>query len=149
MQTKEYKQDYYLKNKEKIRQKAAEYYKTHWSEMRASNKLWIAEHKDQVIAYKKKHYQDNKRKYQNSRRKSTFGITQDEYENLFLAQKGMCAICSMALPVGRGTHLDHCHRTGKIREFLCTNCNTGIGKFKDNCDFLLSAIRYITKHNGG
>lgn len=44
-------------------------------------------------------------------------------------------------------HLDHCHITGKIRGFLCSNCNTGLGLFKDNINLLESAIKYLRTHN--
>ena len=42
--------------------------------------------------------------------------------------------------------LDHCHETGEFRGFLCTNCNTGLGKFTDDPDILLNAIAYLQGH---
>ena len=43
-------------------------------------------------------------------------------------------------------HLDHCHKTGKIRAFLCSNCNRGIGCFHDDISKMKQAILYIESH---
>lgn len=63
-------------------------------------------------------------------------------------QNGLCAICSTpenATPKGT-LHLDHDHKTGFTRGLLCSNCNMGIGQFKDDPTLLLKAIRYLRKH---
>jgi len=53
------------------------------------------------------------------------GITLEVYEQLLKQQGGTCAVCSSSTPKGRGAfHVDHCHRTGKIRGLLCHSCNT-------------------------
>ena len=39
--------------------------------------------------------------------------------------------------------LDHDHRTGKIRGWICDSCNTGIGRFKDDIELLKAAIKYL------
>lgn len=39
--------------------------------------------------------------------------------------------------------LDHDHATGKFRGYLCQNCNSGLGKFKDNPITLLKAVEYL------
>lgn len=41
--------------------------------------------------------------------------------------------------------LDHDHETGRLRGWLCRQCNTGLGYFKDSVDFLHSAISYLTR----
>lgn len=63
----------------------------------------------------------------------------DEYEKTLLAQDGKCAIC------GRKERLcvDHNHANGKVRGLLCSSCNKGLGFFKDNPQFLASAIQYL------
>lgn len=40
-------------------------------------------------------------------------------------------------------HLDHDHESGKFRGWLCTNCNTALGKLGDNIEGLLRAIHYL------
>jgi hypothetical protein len=73
-----------------------------------------------------------------------YGITVDDYDALFASQAGRCAICSTDSPGGRGRfHVDHDHATGEVRGLLCTNCNAGLGQFKDDPDRLGAAIRYL------
>lgn len=60
----------------------------------------------------------------------------------FLArQDGKCAICKEVL--NSRNNLDHCHITGAFRGVLCGLCNSGLGMFKDNIDYLKRAINYL------
>jgi hypothetical protein len=75
-----------------------------------------------------------------------YGIGLDEYEALLAKQGGCCAICGAEEPKsGRMLRLnvDHCHSTGTVRGLLCTNCNHGIGKFKDDPALMSAAIAYL------
>lgn len=40
-------------------------------------------------------------------------------------------------------HVDHCHKTKRIRGVLCGNCNTAIGKLGENPAVLAAAIAYL------
>ena len=42
--------------------------------------------------------------------------------------------------------LDHCHHTETFRGWICGNCNTGLGAFKDNIDRVRNAVSYLQKH---
>lgn len=73
-----------------------------------------------------------------------------EYEKLIAKQKNLCAICNNIETLidyktkqPRRLAVDHDHRTGKIRGLLCHHCNTAIGKFKDNENYLLAAANYL------
>ena len=78
------------------------------------------------------------------RREDIYGVTPEEYNQLFEKQEGCCAICGVhASTLKRSLHLDHCHSTGKVRGLLCSNCNTAIGKLNDNEDTLYAAIKYL------
>ncbi len=39
--------------------------------------------------------------------------------------------------------VDHDHVTGKIRNLLCFDCNTGLGCFRENIAMMKSAIKYL------
>ncbi|MGW2539333.1 endonuclease VII domain-containing protein [Kitasatospora sp. NPDC001574] len=56
-----------------------------------------------------------------SRLQATYGLSADDYQALFEAQDGRCAICRET----RRTNLavDHCHKTEAIRGLLCQRCN--------------------------
>jgi Recombination endonuclease VII/HNH endonuclease len=86
-------------------------------------------------------------------RERKFGVTMAQYCEMLLAQEGKCAICRQPeteIRNGRVKTLavDHCHETGTVRGLLCVQCNTGIGKFKDDRNRLLAAIKYLDKHSG-
>jgi hypothetical protein len=75
-----------------------------------------------------------------------YGINASEYDVLLAAQNGCCAICNSTSHTP--LHVDHCHRTEKVRGLLCMNCNHAIGKFKDNPALLRSAADYLEGING-
>lgn len=35
------------------------------------------------------------------------------------------------------------HSTGEVRGLLCSQCNTGLGNFKDSTDLLIKEINYL------
>jgi len=74
-----------------------------------------------------------------------YGITSAEFTELLRSQKSKCQICSVPLVGGHQTHIDHDHKSKKIRGILCTNCNRGLGHFQDSILNLRNAIEYLTK----
>jgi hypothetical protein len=77
-----------------------------------------------------------------------YGITNLDYENLLKLQSNCCDICKINIyDYKKRFHVDHNHKTGKVRSLLCSSCNTGLGKFKENIDFLEQAINYLKRHN--
>jgi hypothetical protein len=79
-----------------------------------------------------------------------YGITELDKIKLLEIQKHRCAICEGHETIVRGGKtislcIDHNHKTGKVRGLLCSNCNRGLGYFKDNMKSLLNAIRYIKR----
>lgn len=88
----------------------------------------------------------NPDKYRNSRLKHYFGITMEQYRKLLKSQKDVCAICSQP-EQKKLLAVDHDHRTGKIRGLLCSNCNMGLGKFKDDKELLKKAVLYLLVHS--
>lgn len=79
-----------------------------------------------------------------SKLKSLYGITPEEKLEMYVSQSGKCKICHSPIKKeGKHTHIDHNHKTGRVRGLLCSNCNTGLGKFKDKVSNLQSAIEYL------
>lgn len=75
-----------------------------------------------------------------------YGITLEEYKSLFKKQNNACAICRKTFTSKKNTHIDHDHRTNKVRSLLCHHCNSVIGFAKDSTDILKSAILYLRRH---
>lgn len=63
----------------------------------------------------------------------------------------ICEICRVTLTT-KGPHgytLDHDHRSGIVRGWLCVKCNAGLGNFGDNPEYLRAAATYLEKHRRG
>lgn len=75
------------------------------------------------------------------------GITEDQFDSILLSQKKRCKICRRKNRDSLDRwKVDHDHVTLVIRGILCTSCNFGISKFKDNPSLLAKAAKYIDKH---
>lgn len=43
--------------------------------------------------------------------------------------------------------LDHDHKTGNMRGWLCHECNRALGNFKDNIELIKKALNYLENNN--
>ncbi|MFJ8041191.1 endonuclease VII domain-containing protein [Kitasatospora sp. NPDC096147] len=81
-----------------------------------------------------------------ARLRATYGLTTEEYQRLFEAQGGRCAICQET----RRTNLavDHCHKTEAIRGLLCQRCNGQLlaRGARDRPEVLRRAAEYLEKY---
>lgn len=79
--------------------------------------------------------------------KSRYGTTPEEYQAKFDAQNGQCEICKCALEPAPSvkTHLDHDHKTGRLRGLLCSKCNTRLPAIEDRV-FAGQAELYLARH---
>lgn len=92
----------------------------------------------------KLYYSNTKNIKENNRLFKKFSITLQDYNELLKLQNYRCKICGIdENNCKKGLEIDHCHKTNKIRGLLCMECNTGLGKFKDNKEFLKEAINYL------
>jgi hypothetical protein len=60
------------------------------------------------------------------------------------AVPSVCEICGEP-EKGKALALDHCHKQGIFRGWLCTQCNLGLSMFKDNPVAFLTAFRYLAQ----
>lgn len=75
-----------------------------------------------------------------------YNMTPEEYDQMVLAQNNLCAICGKPPKEGRKLYIDHCHKTGLVRELLCQKCNSMIGYGNDDPIILANAFEYLKKH---
>ena len=123
------------------------------SDRRRYSKRYYHAFKETLRAKCKIWRDNNKERRRTKQLLTTYGITDAEFDALWSAQKGRCAICAAALavpPVQRGTTnapcLDHDHASGKLRGLLCMLCNRGLGNFKDSVKALRAAAVYVNSH---
>ena len=68
----------------------------------------------------------------------------DDFDAFWERCGGKCGICGTELdPEDKDTHIDHCHRTGKVRGLLCGHHNRGLGYFNDDPELLECAALYL------
>ena len=98
------------------------------------------------------HRAKHPREFLSSLLKSQYGITLEEYEALEHKQGGLCAICgqpetrrSMNGKIRSRLSIDHCHTTKTVRGLLCSECNKGLGKFRERAELLAKAIAYLAR----
>jgi hypothetical protein len=79
-------------------------------------------------------------------------MTGVEYDAMFEAQGGVCAICGRPeRKVSKSGYpftlaVDHNHATGKIRALLCNDCNACLGMLQENPDTLRAMLAYLERH---
>lgn len=71
-----------------------------------------------------------------------YGISETEYNNLFIKADNKCQICKKE-QIGKSLFVDHSHETKEIRGLLCQKCNSGLGLFNDSTELLKKAIEYL------
>jgi Recombination endonuclease VII len=60
-------------------------------------------------------------------------------------QGGGCAICHASPPESASLHVDHDHKTGKVRALLCVKCNNAIGAFGEKYELFQAAADYVDR----
>lgn len=70
-------------------------------------------------------------------------LTPPDYQALFVAQGGRCAICKRKPEEWRRLAVDHDHETNEIRGLLCSRCNTALGLLGDTAALLRAAADYL------
>lgn len=74
-----------------------------------------------------------------------YGISKAQWEEMAKAQGYSCAICGER-PPKRKLAIDHCHRSGKVRGLLCSNCNSALGLLRDSYQIAASAAKYLKRN---
>jgi hypothetical protein len=81
-----------------------------------------------------------------TRLEKLYGITETEWQKMYDAQKGVCAICGCHQRFQK-LAVDHNHKTKKVRGLLCMRCNRGLGWFFDSQQRLQAAADYLKRTN--
>lgn len=141
--------------KKKKRASSLKYYYANKEKVRASTKKWfdnlsdeekekfIALRKEQSKAWRKRNPRDKR-----DRRGERFGISSEEYQSKRDQQRkegDLCGLCKRPLGKERA-HLDHDHRTNKLRDFIHRDCNLAIGLLEDDPKLCRLAAEYLERH---
>lgn len=113
----------------------AEWYQNNLARERERGRNWHKENPER-----------SKRNTQDFKLRKNFGITIEQYEQMLLEQQNLCAICQSPSE-GQALGVDHNHHTGQVRALLCSQCNFGLGHFKENPALLHAAVAYLEHWN--
>ena len=133
----------YNRNYAKGHRKEATMAMQEWREQPGNKEKERERQRIRRFGYFRDRYAANREKELAQRRFRKYGITSEQFNLMLNNQGGLCIICKKQMIV---PHLDHNHETGKNRDLLCKNCNTGLGMFLENETFLNSAIEYLRRH---
>jgi len=97
-----------------------------------------------VQDYRKNNVEKVKVSNRNTKLKRAYGITQEQFLEISNKQDHKCACCYKETKLV----VDHCHTTQKIRELLCSNCNTALGLLNEDVEIIHNLSNYIRKHHG-
>lgn len=77
-----------------------------------------------------------------------YGMGRVELEAMLAAQGGKCLLCERAV-TWETRHVDHIDtpRGPVVRGILCGECNTGLGKFREDAALLRRAAEYVAAHS--
>lgn len=99
--------------------------------------------------YGQQHRKTHKEDYLLSARrynlKKSYGLSEEDYHKMYDSQQGICPICESHFErwfLG----VDHSHETGKIRDLLCQQCNSGLGCYQDSVETMKKAVAYLERH---
>ena len=131
------------------------YYRRHRDKLRAKAQAFHEANpeKRKEIGIRQRAKPDYKDKERNKHYKRKFGITLEQYTEMFKAQSGLCAMCNQPETVNtKGKDIpmwlavDHDHKTGKVRGLLCFRCNTMLEHFDRDIDKINAVLAYIKEH---
>lgn len=119
-------------------------------ERNAYARKWQAEHRSAVLERRRKARLANPQRYKEQIRKEnlkrSFNITPEQYEAIFNAQGGVCAICHRLPKPHRRLAVDHNHTTGANRGLLCSACNLSVGLLEMDPDWNEKALNYLAQY---
>ena len=126
---KKYRKEQYLKNKDKEK---------------ASREIYYSKNKELILARNKKYNKENPDKRKSAILKYEYGITLDQYNEMFKEQEGKCAICQRHQnKLTRTLCVDHDHKTNKVRALLCLTCNTDVSVVENRLEEMMN---YLNKY---
>ncbi len=119
------------------------------SASKEANRRWKKANPERVKEYQRK-YQKKwraanpiKQLERGWRRYGIKDMNAARYEELLVAQNGVCAICKKANTKPIRLSVDHDKATGKVRGLLCDRCNKALGQLGDTVEGLEAALNYL------
>lgn len=163
--------------KRRWNEKNKEYFRKMQSEWRANNpeknlenqRGWASKNREKILKSRERYkmnngdiiknrskewHKNNRESVSNRKRYIKYGMTAEDYQNMFDKQEGVCKICNQPETSVNSKKtginplaVDHDHKSGKVRALLCSRCNRAIGMFGDSVELLMASIAYLKEYN--
>lgn len=92
------------------------------------------------------YYLADPNKHRNLLLQKRYGISLEEYHNLYKLQEGKCAICKTSSEeFSKNLSVDHNHTTGEVRGLLCVYCNNIVGIYENHKDTVEKYLDFYKK----
>ncbi len=136
-------------NPERVLESNSNYRNLNRNKVRAASIKWKISNRlkanASVSRYRRRHPERVRLSLRRSRLKA-YGLTPESFEAKLVSQNYRCPICGPESEITT-TNLvvDHCHKSGKVRDLLCSKHNSGLGLFSEDAETLLRAAEYILK----
>lgn len=117
---------------------------------KANCRRWYLKNRDRLRSLGLKPKQPSDKVKHISSLKRRYGITSSDYAKMLISQSGCCDCCGrqfIGAKYKRGPHVDHDHKTGKVRSLLCHHCNVAVGWVEGNSERLSQAFQYVERHS--
>jgi hypothetical protein len=123
---------------------SAKYYAANAQKIRDKNKKYYALNQERLVESSNQYYKDNKEIVGLRAAAKRYNISIEKAKEMKAAP---CAICGADGSLFQNSmHIDHCHRTGKVRGTLCHHCNLTLGFLKDDVSTLDKIKDYLNEH---
>lgn len=133
-------------NPEKAKAISRRRYLKHRQKVLTAAKNYRDNNREKVSASRRKYHQEHKNEKRTAEIRRKYKLLPHEVDLLLLMQGDSCAICRCIFD-GTNFHVDHDHKTGKVRALLCKFCNLGLGYFRDSPSWLRIAAQYLEEHS--
>ena len=129
---------WYQRNIERERKRSRDYGNAHAAERKQRNAKYRAAHGDEVRAAQRRRSAKTPAHVKTAANRRWRGLPEPTRP-----MPEVCDCCG-GPSNGRGSlHFDHCHRTNRFRGWLCSTCNTAIGKLGDTAAGVARAVAYL------
>lgn len=118
--------------------------------MKSSSKNWYKKNAKRRNKQTQSYYEKNKDRQKDLYLQRKFGITLDQYNEMLVAQNGVCKLCNRperakqkSTGKVKSLAVDHCHDSNRVRGLLCYHCNHIIACLGDNEESAEKLLMYM------
>lgn len=135
------KSDYHKENyaRPEVKKRHQEYRAEHSAEIKGYKQEWWIKNKGRKIEEYREYRLNNPYKVKNRELMRHYGITIEQFLEMYEEQGGKCYMCKISEAVA----VDHNHATGAVRKLLCIKCNFAVGWVEKHARPVLAYLKEV------